>query len=207
MTFASIYTSMSKRLLFLVVTIVIGIVGVALLTTQPSPKVAVTTNELPTPILLPLQQQTATPVPTINPPNIPPPLPALSDAVIFNLINSYRSTSGLAPLSTSSELCSIANSRADYLIANNMEAARSSVTGNHTGFRDQTSIYSGGAIGENLYQNAMTNVGVLIGWEDSAPHNALMLATNYNGVSITRGCVATRVASYGSIAVLEVGDK
>ncbi len=134
-----------------------------------------------------------------------PPLPILNGGNIFNLINQYRSSKGLPFLSVSSELCAIAEGRADLMMANDMEAFKKSATGSHFGL-DSTS-YSGQGVGENLAANLARDEDVLRKWQSSPPHNELMLWTSKDGTSITKGCIATRVSEVGSIIVLLVGDK
>lgn len=134
-------------------------------------------------------------------------LPTLNGSSIFSLINNYRSASGKPFLSVSSELCNLAEQRADYMMANNMEAFKSSGTGGHTGLSSMTNQYSGGMIGENLGANLSSNSAVLNIWKNSAPHNELMLVTEKGGFQMTKGCVATRVSTVGSIVVLLIGDK
>jgi hypothetical protein len=135
------------------------------------------------------------------------PLPVLHGGVIFGLVNQYRSSKGLPFLSVSSELCSIAEARADLMMANNMEAFKESSTGNHYDFSEYVNRYSGAGIGENLAGNVARDIDVLTMWKNSPPHNELMLWTIKNGEPITKGCIATRVSTVGSIVVLLVGDK
>ena len=134
-----------------------------------------------------------------------PPLPKLNGGNIFGLVNQYRSSKGLPFLSVSSELCSIAEGRADLMMANKMEAFKKSGTGSHFGFDNVN--YSGAGVGENLAANLARDVDVLTIWKNSPPHNELMLWTTKDGTPITKGCVATRVSEVGSIVVLLVGDK
>jgi len=134
-------------------------------------------------------------------------LPVLNGGNIFNLVNTYRSSNDKPFLSVSSELCRLAEIRADYMMANKMAAFKSSESGGHTGLSDITSQYSGGGVGENLAANVNTNASVLEIWKNSPPHKELMLWTEKDGFPITKGCVATRVSEVGSIVVLLVGDK
>ena len=133
------------------------------------------------------------------------PLPKLNGGNIFGLVNQYRSSKGLPFLSVSSELCSIAEGRADLMMANKMEAFKKSGTGSHFGFDNVN--YSGAGMGENLAGNMARDIDVLTIWKNSPPHNELMLWTSKDGTPITKGCVATRVSEVGSIVVLLVGDK
>lgn len=133
------------------------------------------------------------------------PLPVLSGADIFNAVNSYRAKNGKPFLSVSDELCKIAENRADYMMANGMSAFKTSGVGAHTGFRDMQ--YSGMGIGENLAANVVSTARTMYIWENSPPHRELMLWTEKEGALITKGCIATRVSTVGSIVVLEVGDK
>lgn len=133
------------------------------------------------------------------------PLPVLSGASIFNAVNTYRAQNGHPFLSVSDELCRIAESRADYMMANNMSAFKTSGLGSHTGFRDVQ--YSGNGVGEDLAANVISTANVMTVWKNSPPHNELMLTTIKDNTPITKGCVATRVSEIGSIVVLEVGDK
>lgn len=134
-------------------------------------------------------------------------LPILNGGVIFSLINNYRASLGKPFLSVSSELCAFAEQRADYMMQNNMEAFKSSDTGNHTGLSNISSQYSGEMIGENLGANLGSDTSVLNIWKNSPPHNELMLVTEKDGILMTKGCIATRVSEIGSITVLLVGDK
>lgn len=158
---------------------------------------------------------TIAPFPVLNPsheptmsPKVTPtkqPLPVLNGASIFNAVNAYRSQNGEPFLSVSDELCRIAESRADYMMINNMSAFKTSGLGSHTGFRDVQ--YSGNGVGEDLAANVVSTANVMAVWKNSPPHNELMLTTIRDGTPITKGCVATRVSEVGSIVVLEVGDK
>lgn len=155
----------------------------------------------PFPVLSPSHE------PTVSPKVAPTkqPLPVLNGASIFNAVNAYRSQNGAPFLSVSDELCRIAESRADYMMANNMSAFKTSGLGAHTGFRDVQ--YSGNGVGENLAANVASTANVMAIWKNSPPHNELMLWTIKDNTPITKGCVATRVSEIGSIVVLEVGDK
>lgn len=133
------------------------------------------------------------------------PLPVLSGSNIFNIVNQYRSSKGLPFLSVSDELCSIAEKRADLMMANNMEAFKKSSTGNHYQFGNVQ--YSGEGIGENVAANFAKDNDAVEQWKTSPGHNELMLLTEKDGAKITKGCVATRVSEVGSIVVLLVGDK
>ena len=93
------------------------------------------------------------------------------------------------------------------MMSNRMTAFKSSETGGHKGLTDVSSQYSGGGIGENLAANVGTDTSAIETWKASAPHRELMLWTEKNGTSITKGCIATRVSEVGSIVVLLVGDK
>ncbi len=136
-----------------------------------------------------------------------PPLPVLNGGNIFGLVNQYRSSKGLPFFSVSDELCGIAESRANLMMANKMEAFKESSVGNHYGLSSYTSRYSGAGIGENLAANVARDIDVLAIWKNSPPHNELMLWTTKDGTPITKGCIATRVSEVGSIVVLLVGDK
>lgn len=134
-------------------------------------------------------------------------LPVLSGSNIFNMVNAFRAANGKPGLSVSSELCGLAEARADYMMANNMAAFKSSQTGGHTGLIDVSSQYSGSGVGENLAANLGTDASVIDIWKNSPPHRELMLWTEKNGFPMTKGCVATRVSDVGSIIVLLIGDK
>jgi len=110
-------------------------------------------------------------------------------------------------LTVSDELCRLAETRADYMMRNGMEAFKSSQTGSHTGLIDVSSQYSGGGVGENLAANLSSDTAVIGIWKNSPPHRELMLWTEKDGFLITKGCVATRVSEVGSIVILLVGDK
>lgn len=134
-----------------------------------------------------------------------PPLPVLSGANIFALINQYRSSQGLPFLSVSDELCNLAEKRADLMMVNNMEAFKNSSPGNHYQFNSVE--YSGEGVGENIGANFAKDADVVNAWKQSPGHNALMLLTEKDGAIITKACVATRVSEVGSIVILLVGDK
>lgn len=138
-------------------------------------------------------------------PSVKPTLPVLSGASIFNAVNVYRSSQGKSQFSVSGELCSIAEKRADYMMADKMAAFKSSGTGSHTGFRDTS--YSGNMMGENLAANVTSTANTMSIWKSSPPHNELMLTTERGGFKMTKACIATRVSEVGSIVVLEIGDK
>lgn len=179
------------------------------------------TTDIPTsiPSFIPKQTETPSPqpteIPTLTPTQRPivqpvvipttPSLPTLSGSDIFNSVNAYRSSKGLVTWSVSDELCRIAEQRADYMMQDHLAAFKSSTVGGHTGFRDLS--YSGQEIGENLAANVSSTSNTMSTWEASPPHNALLLSTTLDGTPITKGCIATRVKDYGSIVVLEVGDK
>jgi len=148
---------------------------------------------------------------------------------LLTLINQYRQQNGLQILSKSGELCGLAEKRAAYLVANNMNAYLSSQAGNHTGFESMTNDYSGNALGENIGANLppgfkanpngnysgylkqfTTNqdAGAISQWIHSPPHNALMLVNERDGFKMTNACVAHRIVEdYAILTVLLVGDK
>lgn len=109
-----------------------------------------------------------------------------------------------------------------------MKGYRDSITGNHSGFDEQTSNYSGAGVGENIganiplgfkdkpYDNydyylktliGSQDRGVLYQWQNSPVHNALLLVDSRDGVKITKACVASRLENYGILVVLLVGDR
>lgn len=135
------------------------------------------------------------------------PLPVLHNDIIFSLVNGYRASNGKPTLTISKELCGMAERRADYMMANGMEAFKKSKPDNHYGFDSSTDNYSGAGVGENLAANIGIDKDVLDIWVKSPRHNELLLLTSRDGASITKGCVATRVSKVGSITVLLVGDK
>jgi len=162
----------------------------------------------PTPTIV---KAKVSPVPTSsNRPKITPtkqPLPILNGSNIFNMINSYRASNGKPFLSVSDELCRLAGLRADYMMANNMAAAKSNKAGEHSGFDDFINQYSGNGLGENLALNLATDASVIEVWKNSPPHKELMLWTERDGIQITKGCISTRVSEVGSVVVLLIGDK
>lgn len=186
----------------IIITIILTFVGVYYFKLITSPK----TSQLP---VKTKSLQVIKPIPTFipSPSSVTPSLPSLHGDVIFNLINQYRVSKGLPFYIVSNELCNLAQERANYLIANNMAAFKSSSIGNHTGFREMTANYSGSGVGEDLLGNVTSDQYALADWQSSPPHNALLLATNYQGEIMTKACVATIVKPYGDIAVLLVGDK
>lgn len=176
-----------------------------------NPIISPTENPMPQPTTKP----TSLPVriPTVaksgTQPSQPPKanLPVLNGSNIFNMVNAFRAANGKPGLSVSDELCRLAETRADYMMANNMAAFKSSKTGGHTGLIDVSSQYSGSGVGENLAANLGTDAAVIEIWGNSPPHRELMLWTEKNGFPIAKGCIATRVSEVGSITVLFVGDK
>lgn len=142
-------------------------------------------------------------------------VPSLQGGTIFNLINNYRQSKGLWTFSVSDELCALAEKRVDFLMANDMAAAKASVPGNHVGLYDQVQSYSGTGVAENFVSNAYTDQEVLTAWQNSPPHNAVLLSTKTvredqppeARTDITKGCIAIRIKGYESMVVLLVGDK
>lgn len=167
----------------------------------------------PTPELTPTIKPTSKPdvnitntiTPKVNNIATKQPLPVLTGSIIFNYLNAYRSSMGVPFLSVSNELCSIAENRADYMIANERANFKSSSIGAHTGLGDVS--YSGNMLGENLAMNVADDKYTIEFWKTSVAHNNLMLITEKDGFQITKGCIATRVTEDGSIVVLIVGDK
>lgn len=139
----------------------------------------------------------------------------LHGGTIFNLINNYRQSKSLWTLNVSDELCVLAEKRVDFLMANDMAAAKASVPGNHVGLYDQVQSYSGTGIAENFVSNAYTDQEVLTAWQNSPPHNKVILSTKTeredqryeDRTDVTKGCMAVRVKGDESRAVLLVGDK
>jgi len=166
--------------------------------------------------LVTLNKENTSPSSSLKPTTLPtnPPttikkqtLPVLNGGNIFNLVNAYRSANGKPFLSVSSELCGLAEERADYMIVNHREAFKTSTVGNHSNFSEATLGYSGGMIGENLAMNVTADQKVISLWKSSPPHNSLMLMTEKDGFVMSKACVATRVVKDGSIIVLLIGDK
>jgi len=160
-------------------------------TTKPTQPKKVTTQSKPatTPSSTPVNTQT---------------LPTLDEASIFSAVNAYRSASGKPPFNLSQELCAVAESRADFMMRDGMAAFKNSKTDAHVGYDDV--FIPNNNMGENLAANVRSTNETMTVWKNSGPHNALLLITEVSGSAITKGCVATRVATYGSIVVLEVGD-
>ncbi|HCH59833.1 MAG TPA: hypothetical protein DEV73_04460 [Candidatus Zambryskibacteria bacterium] len=135
-------------------------------------------------------------------------LPSISNIKVLNLVNQYRSKNGSVPWEVSSELCSLAEKRAVFLFANNMEQANNAQAGSHPGFNETTSEYAkDGWIGENISRNPLTNEGAFKSWVDSPPHEAMLHWDWIEGSHITKACVANRVGVGGSVVVLLVGYK
>jgi len=168
-------------------------VGVKPSNTPTSKKPTVTPTKIPTAI------KTKTPPQTK--------LPVLNGGNIFNYLNAYRLANGVPFLSVSNELCSYAEKRADYMMANSRANFKSSETNSHTGLSDAVSGYSGNMVGENLAMNVADDKDTIDFWKTSPDHNSLMLITEKDGFLMTKGCVATRVTEDGSMVVLLVGDK
>jgi len=82
------------------------------------------------------------------------PLPVLNGGNIFGMVNAYRTANGRLSLSVSDELCTLAEPRADYMMANEMTAFKAIGSGRHTGFLDVSDQYSGGGVGERPLMSA-----------------------------------------------------
>lgn len=142
-------------------------------------------------------------------------VPKLNSGTIFNLINNYRQSKGLWNYSVSDELCVLAEKRADFLMANDMAAAKASFPENHIGLYEQMQVYSGTGVAENFVTNIYTDQEVLTAWQTSPPHNEVLLSTKtvradqpeYARTSVTKGCIAVKINGYESMVVLLVGDK
>lgn len=131
----------------------------------------------------------------------------LNKDLILGLINSYRASKGINTLGTSSEICSLVETRADFLFANDLANAKASLSGSHVGFTEQMKIYSGKGYAENLTIGAATNERVLSLWQASPGHNSNLLATQIGSTTMSKGCVATRGSNSSSLAVFLIGDK
>lgn len=173
---------------------------------------------LPSPPVLPTQTPEPTFIPTPKPTiaQTPTPIlkPTISGSEVFNLVNAYRRSQSLSGLDVSDELCKFAQTRANFLVADNEKAARESSTENHIGFRDQVSFdqYSGDYVGENIARiginsTSYSSSGVVTGWKNSPPHNKLLLRTEENRIISNKGCVATATNQEATVTVLLVGDK
>lgn len=179
----------------------------------PSPSITVTTAPTTQPSTTPktnlVTLVTKTPTPQAKPKVTPfaDPLPILNPDTIFADINNYRIGQGKAKLEKSNELCGFASARAAYLVANNMAAFNSSENGQHTGLHTQTQGYSGKGIGENLTAQVTSDTETISNWKASPAHRDLLIATEIDGVPITKGCVTAKVESWGSIVVFLAGDK
>lgn len=166
----------------------------------------------PTPTVMPTSKPTEKPSDDSEKQPSTSKLPVLNGSAIFGLINSYRASNGKPFWSVSSELCRLAEQRAEYLIQPTYEDFLKNTFPSfksHPGFQDMANSlnYSGLGLSENLAMGAKSDSDVLNMWKNSAGHNSLMLATDHNGTTYTKACVATRVKYYGSITVLLAGDK
>lgn len=135
------------------------------------------------------------------------PTVSLNPDTVFWLINGYRNTQGKPALQKSNELCAIANSRVDGVMANWRSSYDNTKVGAHYGFAQSASSYSGTGVGENLYFNGTSEGMVLEGWKSSPRHNELLLATERGGTVINFGCVASKYSDIGSVTLLLVGDR
>lgn len=173
---------------------------------------------LPSPTIIPTQAPNPTFIPTPKPAIAPKPVPTvkptISGSEVFNAINAYRHSRGLPGLDVSDELCKFAQTRANFLVADNEKTARESSIGNHIGFKDQVSFdqYSGDFVGEafariGILSPSYSSSGVVTGWKNSPPHNGLLLRTKENGITSNKGCVATATNQEATVTVLLVGDK
>lgn len=183
----------------------------------------------PTPIVRPSPQPTSTPLPTIKPtkpaliPSTPKPtvIPKLipsqpksniNGSGVFNSVNAYRASKGLPGLDVSDELCRLATIRANFIAIDNHKRLKEEP--GHPGFDEQLGFdkYSGRYIGENISfigfkSTNNSSQGVVDWWKISPSHNELLLNTQVEGITATKGCVATALDNEGTISILLVGDK
>jgi len=169
-------------------------------------------SQTPSPTIKPTAQPTKKPNIESRTQTSTEKLPVLNGGTIFGLINKYRGSNNKPYWSVSDELCRLAEQRAEYLIQPTYEDFVKNTYPsfkNHPGFQDMAGAfnYSGIGLSENLAMGAKSDADVLNMWKNSPPHNALMLATDHNGTTYTKACIATRVKYYGSITVLLAGDK
>lgn len=180
---------------------------------QPLPSITTTptsTSEptaTPTPSIKPTvksatsKQQTTTGRRDIDPNN----LPVINNAQVLSLVNSYRSQKGLNQLTTTPNICNLAENRASALFANNMKGVKDSTVGNHAGFDDAVAGQSG-YVGENLMSNVVSAQEAFNGWLSSPPHEELMRWDEWkDGDHITHACAANRVGVNGSVVVFLLG--
>ena len=222
--FYLLYESKSKNRLFIIIELVIVTVisvglFIAIINFTPIAKVAskqrvsnkseeVSRSTLPVPTISPTIKPIATKQDS--------PVPILSNANIFTLINNYRSINGLPTFQISKELCPIAEKRASYLISNDVDTFRNVIganLSNHPGFTEalnearNNGTYTGQKVSENLFKDAINDKMAVDGWKNSASHNSLLLITERDGILMNQACVTSRARVYGSIVVLLVGDR
>jgi len=160
------------------------------------------TKEIPTPYSTP--SPTNTPSPTI----VQQTYPRLSADKEFEMINNYRMQNGLSPFQKSSQLCEIANKRAEFLKEHFNEAynADKNIDNGHLGINEFRGMYSGKAMGENIGLNARSDNQNIEGWKSSPAHNANLLAKGWNGVAVDKACISIKEWQKGNIIVILVGD-
>lgn len=128
-----------------------------------------TITETPTPTLTPTS--TSTPTPTVTPTTIPKPIitkipiqhssGGMSD--LLSQVNEYRKSQGLSPVSSNSETCSFAKTRAQEI----------STDFSHTGFNNRVNAhslpYTYHEVTENIAMNSNQN-DVVAEWIKSPGH-------------------------------------
>jgi uncharacterized protein YkwD/uncharacterized protein YraI len=120
------------------------------------------------------------------------------------LINDYRASSGLRPLSVSASLSSAAayhsidmaeNGYLDHALADGTTVAQ-----NMANFG-----YNGGTNGENIAAGTQTAAEAMQIWQGSAAHNANMLSSNFGAIGIGRAYDAA--SPYGWYWTTDFGDE
>jgi uncharacterized protein YkwD len=128
-------------------------------------------------------------IPLPQPQGTPSPLTEADSRALLDMINQYRASKGLAAWKWDPRLASFAQWRADDMIARNYFSHNDPKTGEIQLAKLPTLV----SVGENLFQVSgpgvrfMSNVNdqVLKGWQNSPPHNELLLAHG-----MTRGGLA-----------------
>lgn len=146
-------------------------------TNTPTPILNRTLTPSPTPILTETPTNTPIPEKETNESNVPSNTTGNVGLTLMNQINDFRSSKGLAPLSTDGYTCAFASLRAGEIVSGF----------NHDGFRsriDASSLpypsYS--SVAENIAMNSDSNA-VVQGWIDSPGHNENM------SKNVAYGCV------------------
>jgi len=135
----------------------------AAITPTKTPQVLSASTTAPTPSPSPTQE--ATPIPTIYPAELPPPITNNASDILITAINQYRFDHNLALLNTNSAICQAATTRAS-------EAASNFSHDQFYQHLQQGDFNSIGytQIGENLWQGPGSSQDIISNWSTSDGH-------------------------------------